>query len=220
MSIELNLLSNDLDATFFRYAHLTGAVELYMHILQNDQLQKAYSRIILGKETEWKEINRFMVLEEQTITWYPALTINSILDNQNTLMGYLYGITLSSFIGDVEYYLFSILKNHFSVNNLSGSSLDRLMQEANIDLNTVKNGNFIFKILQERHKIEHNKAQIDRIFLERLAKKNIKHAYKEGDKIQKSHIDVLLTNQAIREFAQEIDNCIQIKNSTKQQGFI
>ncbi len=214
MSKELDLLWNDLDATFFRYAHLTGAVELYMQILQNDQLQKAFSRIISGSEIEWKEIHRFMVLEEQTITWYPAMTINNILENQNSLMGYLYGITLSSFIGDVDYYLFSVLRNHFGVINSSGSSLDKFKQEAKIDLNSVKNGNFIYTILQERHKIEHNKAQIDRIFLERLAKNNIKHAYKEGDKIQKSHIDVLLTNQAIREFAQDIDICIPRKNGT------
>jgi hypothetical protein len=208
MSKELDLLWNDLDATFFRYAHLTGAVELYMQILQNNQLQKAFSRIISGSEIEWKEIHRFMILEEKTITWYPAMTVNNILENQNSLMGYLYGITLSSFIGDVDYYLFSVLKNHFGVINSSGSSLDKFKQEAKIDLNSVKNGNFIYTILQERHKIEHNKAQIDRVFLERLAKNNVEHAYKEGDKIQKSHIDVLLTNQAIREFAQDIDRCI------------
>lgn len=206
MSKELKLLEHDLDATFFRYAHLTGAIELYMMVLQNRQLQKAFSQIVSGSEIEWREIHRFMVLEGKTIIWYPALSIQSILDNQPTLIGYLYGITLSSFIGDIDYYLCSVLKNHFGILNNSGSSLDQFIKTVNVDLSNVKNGEFIYTLLQERHKIEHNKAQIDRKFLERLAKSNIKHVYKEGDKIQKTHIDILMTNQAIREFALDIDN--------------
>jgi len=211
MSKELKLLEHDLDATFFRYAHLTGAIELYMMVLQNRQLQKAFSKIVSGSEIEWKEIHRFMVLEGKTITWYPALPIQSILDNQPTLIGYLYGITLSSFIGDIDYYLFSVLKNHFGILNYSGSSLDQFIKTVNVDLSNVKNGEFIYTLLQERHKIEHNKAQIDRKFLERLAKSNIEHVYKEGDKIQKSHIDILMTNQAIREFALDIETIYKIK---------
>jgi hypothetical protein len=63
----------------------------------------------------------------------------------------------------------------------------------------------VYTLLQERHKIEHNQAQIDRVFLERIAKHGIQHTYKEGDAIQKSHIDVLLAHQVIREFAEDID---------------
>jgi hypothetical protein len=59
--------------------------------------------------------------------------------------------------------------------------------------------------MQERHKIEHNQAQIDSKFLERMQKSDIKHAYNEGDSIQKSHLDILAAQQSILEFAQDVD---------------
>ncbi len=79
------------------------------------------------------------------------------------------------------------------------------MQETKIDLLSRRHGKFILTLLQERHKIEHNQAQIDQLFLERMAKRNIKHAYMEGVGIKKSHIDVPLAHQAIREFAEDVD---------------
>jgi hypothetical protein len=50
-----------------------------------------------------------------------------------------------------------------------------------------------------------------------MAKRNVQHAYKEGDSIQKSHIDVLLTHQTIREFAEDVDMDVS-KFIRKQNG--
>jgi len=203
---ELKELKNEIDATFFRYAHLTGALELYMVILEKPNLQKNISKAISGTETEWKEIHRFMIINNQKVTWYPELPVREILGHKNALLGYLYGVTLNRMIGEIDFYLTSVLKNHFGQIETSSSSWDRFIQKTKIDLLNRKHGNFVYMLLQERHKIEHNKAKIDRGFLERLAKRNVKHTYIEGDSIQKSHIDVLLAKQVMREFAEGVDN--------------
>ncbi len=205
MTEEYNLLKRNLDSAFFRYAHITGAIELYMLVLENPGLQRAISKIISGSETEWKQIHRFMVIDAQMVTWYPELPVETILAEKNALLGFLYGITLSRMIGDLDFYLNSILKNHFGHAETSGSSWDRFIQKTKIDLLSQRHGGFVYTLLQERHKIEHNQAQIDRVFLERMAKRNIQHAYQEGGSIQKSHIDVLLAQQATREFAEDVD---------------
>lgn len=214
MTQELKELKNEIDATFFRYAHLSGALEFYMLILEKPNLQKNISKAISGTETEWKEIHRFMIINNQKVTWYPELPVREILGQKNALLGYLYGVTLSCMIGDIDFYLTSVLKNHFGHIETSGSSWDRFIQKTKIDLLNRKHGNFVYTLLQERHKIEHNKAQIDRGFLGRLAKRNVKHTYKEGDSIQKSHIDVLLAKQVIREFAEDVDNEVSKHIST------
>jgi len=205
MTEEFKSLISGLDAAFFRYAHITGALELYMLTLENPNLQRAVSKVISGSEIEWKEIHRFMVIDRQTVTWYPELPVQTILAERNALLGFLYGITLSGMIGDLEFYLGSVLKNHFGHVETSGSSWNPFIQKTKIDLLDRRHGKFVYTLLQERHKIEHNQAQIDRVFLKRMAKRNIQHAYKEGDAVQKSHIDVLLAHQAIREFAQDAD---------------
>jgi len=206
MTQELKELKNEIDSTFFRYAHLTGSLELYMLVLENPNLQKNISKVISGAETEWKEIHRFMIIDNQKVTWYPELPLREILGQKNALLGYLYGVTLGHMIGDIDFYLTSVLKNHFGHLETSGSSWESFTTKTKIDLLNRKHGSFVYTLLQERHKIEHNKAQIDRGFLERLAKRNVKHTYKEGDSIQKSHIDVLLANQVIREFAEDVDS--------------
>jgi len=205
MTDELKALIEDINASLFRYAHITAALELYFMVLENPNLQRTFSEVVSGSETEWKEIYRFMVVDGKRVTWYPALPVQTILAQKNTLFGYLYGITLSRLIGDLDFYLRSVLQNHFGHVEPSGSSWDQFIQKTGIDLFGRKHGKFIYTILQERHKIEHNKARIDRVFLKRMAKRNVQHAYKEGDSIQKSHIDVLLTHQAIREFAEDVD---------------
>lgn len=205
MTEEFKALIRGLDAAFFRYAHITGALELYMLALENPNLQRAVSKVIAGSEIEWKQIHRFMVIDRQTVTWYPELPVQTILADKNALLGFLYSITLSGMIGDLDVYLGSVLKNHFGHVETSGSSWDRFIQKTKIDLLNRRHGEFVYTLLQERHKIEHNQAQIDRVFLERMAQRNIQHAYNEGDAIQKSHIDVLLAHQAIREFAQDAD---------------
>lgn len=218
MTDELKALIEDLNAVFFRYAHITGALELYFMVLENPNLQRAFSKVVSGSEIEWKEIHRFMVVDGKMVTWYPELPVQTILAQKNTLLGYLYGITLSRLIGDLDFYLGSILQNHFGHVEVSGNSWNQFIQKTKIDLLSRKHGEFIYTILQERHKIEHNKAQIDRLFLNRMAKQNVHHAYKEGDSIQKSHIDVLLTHQVIREFAEDVDVEL-LKLIGKQNGY-
>lgn len=205
MTQELNALTAELDSTFFRYAHITGALELYMLVLEMPALQCAVSKAMTGDEIEWKEIHRFMNLGGQRITWYPELPVADLLAQKNSLLGYIYGVTLSRMIGDLDYYLTTVLRNHFGHTEASGSSWERFIENTKINLLQRQHGEFVYTLLQERHKIEHNKAQIDRGFLGRLAKRNVKTTYKEGDAVQKSHIDVLLSNQVIREFAVDVD---------------
>ena len=205
MTEEFNALAINLDSSLFRYAHITGALEFYMLTLENPNLQRAVSKIVSGSDTEWREIHRFMVIEGQTVTWYPELPVQTVLGEKNALLGFLYGITLSRVIGDLDFFLSSILQNHFGHVETSGNSWPAFVQKTKIDLPSRKHGGFVYLLIQERHKIEHNQAQVDRVFLERTAKLNIKHAYKEGDSIQKSHIDVLLAHQVIKEFAEDVD---------------
>jgi len=44
MTNELKALVGDLDSTFFRYAHITGAIDLFMIVLENPHLQLAVSK--------------------------------------------------------------------------------------------------------------------------------------------------------------------------------
>jgi len=176
-----------------------------MMVLENPNLQRAFSKVVSGSEIDWKEIHRFMVIDGKTVTWYPPLLVQTILAQKNALLGYIYGITLSRLIGDLDFYLGSFLQNYFGQIETSGSSWDRFIQKTKVDLLNCKHGEFIYTLLQERHKIEHNKAQIDRVFLQRMAKRGIQHAYQEGDSVQKSHIDILLAHQVIREFAEDVN---------------
>lgn len=202
---ELKALMRDLDIAFFRYAHITGAIELYMEVLENPNLQRAVSKVVSGSEVDWKQVHRWMVVDGEKVTWYPELPVQTILREKNALLGYLYGTTLSRMIGDLDFYFNSVLRNHFGHVETSGSSWDRFIQKTKIDLLRRKHGELIFALLQERHKIEHTKARIDQRFLERMAKQSVQHAYREGESIQKSHIDVLLAHEAIREFADDVD---------------
>jgi len=218
MTDEFKALIRDLDSAFFRYAHITGALELYMSILETPNLQRAVSKVVSGSEIDWKEIHRFMVIGNQTVAWYPELPVQTILGQKNALLGFLYGITLSRMIGDLDFYLSSVLLNHFQHVESSGSSWERFIQKTKIDLLSRKHGKFIYTLLQERHKIEHHKARIDRVFLERMAKRNVQHGYKEGDSIQKSHIDVLLIHQTIREFSEDVDMEVSRLSGTQNGG--
>ncbi len=205
MTEELKAFARNLDSSLFRYAHITGALEFYMMTLENPKLQQAVSRIVSGSDTEWRQIHRFMVVNGQPVTWYPELPVQAVLGEKNALLGFLYGITLSRVIGDLDFYLTSVLQNHFDHVEKSGNSWDAFKQKTKIDLQTCKHGEFVYVLIQERHKIEHNQAQVDRVFLERTAKHNIKHVYNEGDSIQKSHVDVLLAHEVVKEFAEDID---------------
>ena len=218
MTDEYETLIGELDIAFFRYAHLTGAVEFYMLVLGKKELQLAVSKVLSGDETEWKQIHRFMVIDGKQVTWYPEMSVQSILDEMSHLLGYLLGVTLSRMIGSLDYYLGSVLENHYFHTELSGSSWERFIEKTKIALLKRKHGEFVYTLLQERHKIEHNRAQIDRKFVERLATRGIQHAYRDGDAIEKSHLDVLFSHQAIREFAKDVDEAIQNVVDSEERG--
>ncbi len=205
MTSEFKIFIKDMDAAFFRYAHLSGAVEIYMLILESKDLQKSFSKILTNQETEWKKIHRYMVINNQTTVWYPELPINSILSEKNSLLGFLYGITLGSFVASFDYYLSSILVKQYGIKNTTGNSWKRFSEITNIRLDNFENSKFIYTLIQERHKIEHNKARIDNKFLANMNLMGVEHVYTIGDSIQKSHIDILLTNDIIRKFTNDID---------------
>ncbi len=205
MTKELKALMTELNSTFFRYAQITGALEFYMLVLETPALQLAVSKTLTDTETTWKQIHRFMDIGGQRVTWYPELPVSDILKQKLSLLGYLYGVTLSRMIGDLDYYLASVLKGHFAQSDKSGSCWELFVRQTQIDLLKCQHCEFVYTLLQERHKIEHDRATIDRVFLERFAKRNVKTTYSEGDSIQKSHVDVLLANQVIREFATNVD---------------
>lgn len=209
MTIEYNTFEQDLEASFFHYAHLTGAVELYMMLLETPSLQRVFSKAMGCDDTDWKTIHRFMSLGNQTVVWYPQLPVGEIVQNKNALIGMLYGIFVSRMIGCADYYLASVLKNRFGHIEKSGSSWGAFYQKAKIDLLTRKNGPQVYQLLQERHKIEHNKAQIDQTFVDRMMKKGAIHSYAAGDSIQKSHLDVLAARDAIKEFVSDVDSLIK-----------
>lgn len=208
MTTEYKTFERDLESAFFNYAHLSGAVELYTQLLETPSLQKAFSKRMTGQEIEWKTIHRFMNLEDQTVVWYPALPVEQIVQQKNPMIGLLYGIFLSRMIGSVDYYLASVLKNRFGHTEKSGSSWDAFSQKTKIALLARKNGPQVYSLLQERHKIEHNKAQIDQTFVDRMMKKGVTHSYGAGDSIQKSHLDVLAARDTMREFVADVDSLI------------
>jgi hypothetical protein len=205
MTTEYKTFEQDLESSFFHYAHLTGAVELYMLLIETPSLQQAFSRTMTGNDIKWKTIHRFMNLGSQTVVWYPQLPIKEIVQQKNALIGLLYGIFVGRMIGCVDYYLASVLRNRFGHGEKSGSCWDAFCQKAKIDLLKRKNGPQVYSLLQERHKIEHNKAQIDQTFVDRMMKKGVTHSYADGDSIQKSHLDVLAARDAIREFVSDVD---------------
>lgn len=209
MTDEFEAFQQDIDASLFYYAHLTGAVETYMLLLETPSIQRCFSKTMGGDETDWKMIHRFMDIGNQRVVWYPELPIEVIIQQKNAIVGMLYGVFISRMIAAVDYYLTSVLKNMYSHSEKSGSSWEAFCQKTNIDLLTRKNGIDIYQFLQERHKIEHNKAQIDQTFVDRLMKKGITHSYTAGDSIQKSHLDVLATHDAIREFVSDVDSLIK-----------
>lgn len=208
MAAEYGDFEHDLDAAFFNYAHITGAVELYMQVLEAPSLQRAFSKTLAGQEIEWKTIHRFMTLDSQNVEWYPSLPVPEVVQQRNELIGLLYGIFIGRMIGSVDHYLSSVLKSRFAHTEKSGSSWDTFSQKAKIDLLACKNGAAVYSLFQERHKIEHNKAQIDQTFVDRMMKNGITHSYAVGDSIQKSHLDVLAAHAAIREFVADVDRLL------------
>jgi len=209
MTDEFKEFQQDIEASFFNYAHLTGAVETYILLLETPSLQRSFSKTMGGDETDWKTIHRFMDLGNQRVVWYPQLPIKEIVQQKNSIIGMLYGVFISRMIAAVDYYLTFVLKNRYGHSEKSGSSWEAFCQKTKIDLLSRKNGPQVYQFLQERHKIEHNKAQIDQTFVDRLMKKGITHSYTAGDSIQKSHLDVLATHNAIKEFVSDVDSLIK-----------
>jgi hypothetical protein len=208
MTAEYGDFERDLDAAFFNYAHISGAVEMYMQVLESSALQRAFSKTISGQEIEWKTIHRYMTLDNQHVEWYPTLPVPQIVKQKNDFIALLYGIFLGQMIGSVDQYFSSVLKSIFGHTEKSGSCWDVFSQKTKVNLLACKNGIVVYSLLQERNKIEHNKAKIDQTFVDRMMKKGITHAYAVGDSIQKSHLDVLAAHAAIREFVADVDRLL------------
>lgn len=208
MASEYSDFERDLDAAFFNYAHISGAVEMYMQVLESSALQRAFSKTISGKEIEWKSIHRYMTLDSQDVEWYPTLSVPEVVKQKNDLIGFLYGIFLGRMIASVDHYFSSVLKNRFGHMEKSGSCWNQFAQKAKVDLLACRNGVIVFSLLQERNKIEHNKAQIDQKFVYQMMKKGITHSYAVGDFIQRSHLDVLAAQAAIREFVADVNKLV------------
>ena len=73
-----------------------------------------------------------------------------------------------------------------------------------IDLLQCKNGSDVYLWFQERNKIEHNRAKIDQIFVDRMLKKGVTHSYLNGDPIEKSHLDILAMRIGMIEFVTDV----------------
>jgi hypothetical protein len=205
MTPELSSLFSDLGSSFFRYAHITGALEAYMEILLSRDLQKAYSKTISGSEGEWVQIHRHMVVDGINVKWYPELPVGNIVGQKAALFNFLYGVTLGRMIEDLDLYFTSILRDYFKQVETTTNSWTRFTQKTGIDLFLCKHGTFACNLLQDRLMIEHNKVRIDRSFLTQMSKQQISHVYDKGDATQKNHIDVVLVYQVIREFAGDAD---------------
>ncbi len=205
MSKELEQFKSDLSEIFFSYAHITAAVELYMMVLEKKELQYAINESLFDSAKEWKMIHRFMDLDGTRVEWYPAMPIEKIVSQKNFLFGSIYGEYISKMIGCVNSYLEAVLKNKIGHTDNSGSSWDKFSDKMKVDLFQCKNGGDVYLWIQERNKIEHTKAKIDQVFVDRLLKKGITHSYSNGDSIQKSHLDILATHNAMIEFASDIE---------------
>jgi hypothetical protein len=207
-----------LDAAFFRYAHLGGALEFYMFVLETPGLQHAVNRSLSAPETDWKEIHRFMAIDGERITWYPSVPISEVLAQRNALMGFLYGVTLSSLVGDLDFYLASVLRVHFARNDSTGSAWDAFVSSTGIALLDLPNGLLIYTLLQERHKIVHNNGRIDERLLARLGRQGISDPRNVGDPIQKSHLDILHSFNLIRAFAEKVDRDVSVVLANRLSG--
>jgi len=208
MTAELTVLFSDLASSFFKYAHISGAIEAYMEILLSPSLQKTVGKVISGSEIEWSQIHRSMIVEGINVKWYPELPVQNIVSQKDPLLHFLYGVTLSRMIEDLDVYFASTLRNYFREFEASENSWTRFTQKTGIDLLACKYGAFVSRLLQDRQKIEHNKARIDRVFLNQMSKQHVSHVYNKGNAVQKNHIDVVLTYQVIREFAGDVDSAL------------
>ena len=121
MSIELDNFNSDLADIFFSYAHITGAIELYMTALDTKKLQIAISDSLFDDKQEWKTIHRFMIIDGKIIDWYPALATEKVVAQKDSLLGSIYGIYLSKMIGCIDSYLSAVLQGKKGHTEKSGS---------------------------------------------------------------------------------------------------
>jgi hypothetical protein len=210
MSKELDHFKANIEDLFFGYAHITGAVEIYILALENKNLQSAFSKSLFNSNQEWKTVHRFMIIDEVNIKWYPDLPTETIAKQKHSLFGFLYGTYLGKMIASIDFYFSSVLYSKTGQSSKSGSSWGDFSKNMKIDLLQCENGKDIFLWLQERHKIEHNNGKIDEIFVDKMLKKCVTHSYLSGDTIQKSHLDVLAAYNAIINFVIDVDKKVNV----------
>ena len=189
ITVELRKLLRELEFAAFAHAHICGAIELYAEWVLN----------------RGKNIGRQYTREGKVIARYTALPPMAIARQQNNLQGFVCAAVQSRMVADFDHYLASVLKNRFATESRSGNSWNRFCQVTRIDLVGLPEGQTVYKLVQERHKVEHTQARIDSLFIDRLSAKGISDSRQVGDKIRKRLDDPLRVCESIRRLAVNVD---------------
>lgn len=207
MTSERQLLDRQLESAVNRYAIVTGALELFFLIVESPRAQVALGNALSGvtDTPEWREFGRFVGSGENAETWWGPVPIDDLRPHKDTLIHDLVGKTLTEMIGAVDYYLSALLKSRFGRSDLSGSAWAAFERASGLQLLQLPNGEFVYRAIQERHKVEHNRSVIDERFLNALDKKGVSHSYVRGSQVERGHFDVMSSYKAFRQFADRID---------------
>lgn len=135
--------------------------------------------------------------------------IPDILSHKETIIWWIVGETLNWFVASVDYYMAEILRNHFGKTVTSGNAWADFEKTTRINLLALPHGAMVYTAIQERHKVEHNRSQIDERFVKNMVAKGIDHRYKVGESVEKGHFDVVKTVEAFREFANVLDQEVE-----------
>jgi hypothetical protein len=211
MTEERKTFERQIESAMNRYAITTGAVEFLFLVLECPPAQVAVSKVLLKKANaaEWREFARFVDHEGKQVTWWGPVPIAAILPNKETIITDLVGKILTEMIGDVDFYLAQVLLTLYGHSDQTGSSWSHFERVTKISLIDQPNGSFVYKALQERHKVEHNRSIIDQRFLEALEKKGVLHAYEKGNRIERGHFDTVRSYKAFLEFVAAVDELVQ-----------
>lgn len=207
MTIEYEALRRHLESGLNRYALATSGVEFLFECFSHPEIQAAFSHVLSRgtNVTPWRGFQRFVVVEGKEEIWWGPYPIPELLPHRETIIWDLVGQTVSRFVGDVDYYLAQVLRNHFATGEITGSAWNTFERTTRINLVGKRHGDFVYTAIQERHKVEHNRSVVDERFIRALQAKGIPNSYSLGDRIQRGHFDVMKSYQAFSKFAADVD---------------
>ncbi len=210
MTEERKTFERQIESAMNRYALTTGAVEFFFAVLDSPHAQVAVSNALFKTTNapEWREFGRFVDHEGKQVMWWGPAPIAEIRPHKETIITDLVGKILIEMIGDVDFYLAQVLLRHYGHADYTGSSWSYFERISKISLIDEPNGAFVYKALQERHKVEHNRSIIDQRFLEALEKRGVSHAYQKGSRIERGHFDVVRSYEAFLEFVTAVDELV------------